>query len=70
MGCTQSNIEGSTPVPPVAKDVVASRPLEQALPRKLVLAGPAPEASDKISNKLALGAGCFWGVQKYVEKGN
>jgi len=36
---------------------------------KVVVAGPAPEASDQISNKVALGAGCFWGVQKFVEKG-
>ena len=36
---------------------------------KLVVAGPAQWASDNISNKVALGAGCFWGTQKYIVKG-
>jgi hypothetical protein len=36
---------------------------------KAVVAGPAPEASDKISNKLALGAGRYCGTEKYVRKG-
>jgi peptide-methionine (S)-S-oxide reductase len=37
--------------------------------RKAVPAGPAPEASDNISNKVALGAGCYWGTEKYVRIG-
>ena len=46
------------------------RNTEQEQPRpKVVKAGPAPEASAKISNKLALGAGCYWGTEKYVKKG-
>jgi hypothetical protein len=28
----------------------------------------APEASPTISNKVALGAGCYWGTEKYVQK--
>jgi len=28
----------------------------------------APKASSGISNKLALGAGCYWGTEKYVRK--
>jgi hypothetical protein len=36
---------------------------------KAVVAGPAPEASATLSNKLALGAGCYWGTEKYVRKG-
>lgn len=45
------------------------RNTEQEQPRpKVVKAGPAPEASAKISNKLALGAGCYWGTEKYVKK--
>mmetsp|Transcript_19943 Transcript_19943/g.32196 ORF Transcript_19943/g.32196 Transcript_19943/m.32196 type:complete len:234 (+) Transcript_19943:136-837(+) len=34
----------------------------------VVRAGPAPEASASISNRLALGAGCYWGTEKYVVK--
>lgn len=36
---------------------------------KVVPAGPAPKVdpdTTTISHKLALGAGCFWGVEKYV----
>jgi len=29
-------------------------------------AAPAPESSTKLSNKLALGAGCYWGTEKFV----
>ena len=31
-------------------------------------APPAVPASVKLSNKLALGAGCYWGTEKYVRK--
>ena len=31
-------------------------------------APPADAASSGISNKLALGAGCYWGTEKYVKK--
>ena len=31
-------------------------------------APPAVPASTTISNKLALGAGCYWGTEKYVRK--
>lgn len=55
MGCSHSDQHRNT---------------EQEQPRpKVVKAGPAPEASAKISNKLALGAGCYWGTEKYVKKG-
>lgn len=33
-----------------------------------VAAAPAPPASGKLSDKLALGAGCYWGTEKYVRK--
>ena len=36
---------------------------------RFVVAGRAPEASGNISDKLALGAGCYWGTEKYVVKG-
>ena len=34
-----------------------------------VVAQQAPLASNQISNRLALGAGCYWGTEKYVKKG-
>lgn len=30
---------------------------------------PAPKASSTIGNKVALGAGCYWGTEKFVRKG-
>lgn len=59
MGCTQSTTATNVTTPTG----------EQAPSLTSVKAGPAPEASKGISNKVALGAGCFWGVQKYIEKG-
>jgi hypothetical protein len=54
MGCSQSN-QAAT---------------EQEQPKKkAVVAGKAPEASGDISNKLALGAGCYWGTEKYIVRG-
>ena len=54
MGCSQSN-QAAT---------------EQEQPKKrAVVAGKAPEASSDISNKLALGAGCYWGTEKYIKRG-
>jgi len=66
MGCQQSKT--ATMVNTTSLDKIA----QQSTPPtegKLVLPGPAPWASDKISNRVALGAGCFWGTQKYIVKG-
>jgi hypothetical protein len=32
-------------------------------------ADPAPMGPSGMSNKLALGAGCYWGTDKFVRKG-
>jgi peptide-methionine (S)-S-oxide reductase len=36
--------------------------------RRTQVAPPAPMATDSISPRLALGAGCYWGTEKYVRK--
>jgi hypothetical protein len=65
MGCQQSTAGIAEP-----DSAAKNNHAEQALSStKLVLAGLAPLASDNISNKVALAAGCFWGTQKYIEKG-
>lgn len=66
MGCQQSTASISSPAV-ASKNQVAEQALET--PKFLVPAGPAPLASDNLSSKLALGAGCFWGTQKYIVKG-
>ena len=35
---------------------------------KTVAAEPAPEAPQGLSNKVALGAGCYWGTERYVRQ--
>ena len=34
----------------------------------IIPAEPAPMGPDDMSNKLALGAGCYWGTEKFVKK--
>lgn len=50
------------PSPSVSTDTTMKPVVE------VVAAGPAPPASTTISHKLALGAGCFWGTEKYILK--
>ena len=54
MGCTQSST--------VTNETLNTSPSSI----KVVTAEPATPASSSISNKLALGAGCYWGTEKYV----
>ena len=69
MGCIQSNPEDLNPRPAANGTDTNDVPVPEKNHGKVVVAGPAPEASDLISPMVALGAGCFWGVQKFVEKG-
>ena len=68
MGCIHSNPE-DLHTKPAANGTDTNNVNGKNHGPKVVVAGPAPEASDKISPMVALGAGCFWGVQKFVEKG-
>ena len=40
----------------------------QAISRKTTVAPPATPANEGLSATLALGAGCYWGTEKYVRK--
>ena len=53
----------SQPEQPLQKEEVQKQKTTKA-----VIAKPASEASSSISSKLALGAGCYWGTEKYVYK--
>ena len=54
MGCTQSSTVTNETLNTSRSSI------------KVVTAEAATPASSSISNKLALGAGCYWGTEKYV----
>lgn len=64
MGCSQSSSVSNATNKELAKP--ESKDYSNY---KLVTAGPAPLASQSIDSKVAFGAGCYWGTEKYIVRG-
>ena len=61
MGCNQS-VTNTT----VSANGYTKQNIEDL---SIVPANPAQPASESISSKVAFGAGCYWGTEKFIVKG-